>query len=130
MIGDAPVSEQTVTTIHRAIVKGSYLSETQRRPALIGERLAKLLQVGLDDSLVLLVQAADGSMGGEKYRVTGIFRSGSPELDRGLVYLLDRDARSLFALEGRQTEAVILLGSSHEVASARQELSAALEPAG
>lgn len=115
--GVDPAEERGVTSIHRAVIAGAYLSRKQKKPVLIGQRLAKVLQVGLGDDLVLLVQAADGSMGAEKYRITGIFRSGSPELDRGMVYLLRRDAQSLFALDGRVTEAVLLLSSSGKVAA-------------
>ena len=43
-----------------------------------------------------MVQAADGSLGAQLFRVAGIFRSGSPELDRGVVYVLRNDAQSYF----------------------------------
>ncbi len=126
IMGIEPAEERRVTTIHRAVVRGQYLDNKQKKPVLIGERLAKTLQIGLDDDLVLLVQAADGSMGAEKYRVTGIFRSGSPELDRGMVYLLRRDAQSLFVLDSRVTEAALLLTSSQNVAAVCSKLEASL----
>ena len=126
VVGVTPDEESRVTTVHRAVVEGEYLDPGQHKPALIGARLAKLLQLSLGDSLVVLVQAADGSMGGEKYKITGIFRSGSPDLDRGMVYLLLRDARSLFALEGRYTEATLLLNNSSGVAAAQATLTAHL----
>jgi len=130
IVGVDPEQEKTVTTIYRGVVKGKYLDPKDHQPVLIGERLAKLLQVKLGDSLVLLVQAADGSMGGEKYHISGIFRSGSPEIDRGMVYLLRRDAQSLFALEGRLTEAALLVSSSHEVDRYQQMLEAELAGSG
>ncbi len=122
VVGVDPEREPTVTTIHRAVVRGRYLERGRRKPCLIGERLAKTLQVDVGDSLVLLVQGADGSMGGEKYRVDGVFRSGAPELDRGVVYLLAEDAQELFVLPGRFTEAVILLDSSRRVDEAARIL--------
>lgn len=127
VVGVNPEEERSVTTIHRAVVEGEYLNPDARSPVLIGERLAKVLQVGLGENLVLLVQAADGSMGAEKYRITGIFRSGAPDLDRGIVYLLRNDAQYLFSLEGRISEAALLLPSSHEVDEYHQILSSALD---
>lgn len=131
IVGVDPEEEQTVTTIHNAVIEGQYLSNDQNSPVLIGERLAKVLQAELGESLVLLVQAADGSMGAEKYRITGIFRSGSPELDKGMVYLLRSDAQYLFSLDSRITEAALLLDSSQDVdeytSTLTKELSADVE---
>ena len=61
---------------------------------LIGERLAATLKATLGDKIVLLVQAADGSMGAQLFRVSGIFRSGAPDLDRGVAYIRRRTRRS------------------------------------
>ncbi len=126
IIGIVPEAERTVTTIHRAIIAGKFLEEGMSRPALIGERLAQSLGAGLDDKLVLMVQAADGSMGAQLYRVAGIFRSGSPELDRGAVYLLRKDAQTLFSLGEGVTEAALLLDSSEAVDEAQRFLTARL----
>jgi ABC-type lipoprotein release transport system permease subunit len=126
IVGIDPVQERTVTTVDRGVVKGEYLENEQERPILIGDRLATNLKADLEDKVVLMVQAADGSMGADLYRVVGIFRSGSPELDRGVAFLLRRDAQSLFSLEGRITEAVVLLASSRQVPAAQQALQATL----
>jgi ABC-type lipoprotein release transport system permease subunit len=126
IVGINPNQERTVTTIDRSIYEGEYLASGMKRPILMGDRLARVLRVEVGEKVVLLVQAADGSMGAEQYRVVGTFRSGSPELDRGVVYLLQHDAQSLFALEGRISEAVVLLNSSRDVPGAQQSLSGAL----
>lgn len=122
IVGIDPERERTVTTIDRAVVKGEYLSEGMARPILIGDRLAVNLKAGLDDKVVLLVQAADGSMGANLFRVVGIFRSGAPELDGGMAFVLRQDAQSLFSLQNRVTEAVILLDSSRAVPAAQATL--------
>lgn len=122
ILGVDPAQEQTVTTIQNAIVQGRYLSAAENRPILVGERLAKHLKVSLDDKVVLLVQAADGSMGAQLFRVGGIFRSGSPEMDEGVVFVLRSDAQNLFSLGGRVTEAALLLDSSRQVPADLQML--------
>jgi putative ABC transport system permease protein len=126
IVGIDPARERTVTTIDRGIVKGEYLREGMARPILIGDRLAVNLKADLDDKVVLLVQAADGSMGADLFRVVGIFRSGSPELDGGMAFILRQDAQSLFSLQNRVTEAVILLDSSRAVPAAQAALQAKL----
>ncbi len=129
ILGIDPTREPTVTAIRQAVVQGSYLRGDDERPLLVGERLAATLRVALGDKVVLLVQAADGSMGAQLFRLTGIFRSGAPELDRGVAYILLKDAQALFALDDRVTEAVVLLDSSAAVPVARRSLDTALSSA-
>jgi putative ABC transport system permease protein len=124
--GIDPARERTVTTVNRGMVKGEYLREGMARPILIGDRLALNLKADLDDKVVLLVQAADGSMGADLFRVAGIFRSGSPELDGGMAFVLREDAQALFSLQKRITEAAILLNSSRAVPAAQEALQSKL----
>lgn len=126
IIGVDPAAERTVTTIYRAVIAGKFLDRSTTRPIVIGERLAQTLAGRPNDKIVLMVQAADGSMGAQLFRVAGIFRSGSPELDRGVVYLLRGDAQALFSLGNGLTEAALLLDSSASVPEALRYLKAQL----
>lgn len=126
IVGIVPDAERSVTTIDRAVIAGEFLDDRMSRPVLIGERLSQALGARLNDKVVLVVQAADGSMGAQLFRVAGIFRSGSPDLDRGVVYLLRKDAQSLFSLADGVTEAALLLNSSESVAEAQQFLTGRL----
>ncbi len=126
IVGIDPAMERKVTTIDRGIVKGQYLREGEVRPILIGDRLAVNLKADVGDKVVLLAQAADGSMGANLFRVAGIFRSGAPELDRGMAFILRQDAQALFSLQNRETEAVVLLNSSLAVPAAQQALQSKL----
>ena len=129
IVGIDSAREATVTTIRNAVVEGAYLEGQGVRPLLVGDRLAVTLRAKLGDKVVLLVQAADGSMGAQLFRLTGIFRSGAPELDRGVAYIRLEDAQELFALGNRVTEAVVLLDSSASVPAAQRSLQAALSGA-
>jgi putative ABC transport system permease protein len=129
ILGVDPAQERTVTSIQRAIVQGQYLAEGMQRPILLGDRLASRLKVALGDKVVLMVQAADGSIGAQLFRVAGVFRSGAPEMDEGVVFILRPDAQNLFALGNRVIEAALLLGSSRQVppalATLKKDLSGA-----
>jgi putative ABC transport system permease protein len=126
ILGVDPDQEQTVTTIQNAIVQGRYLSDSKQRPIMLGERLATHLKVSLNDKVVLLVQAADGSMGAQLFRLAGVFRSGSPEMDQGTVFILRSDAQNLLSLGDRITEAALLLNSSRQVGPDLEMLKASL----
>jgi len=130
IVGVNPDEESSVTTIRQAVIEGGYLDGDEERPILIGDRLATTRKASLRDKVVLLVQAADGSMGAQLFRVTGIFRSGSPDLDRNVAYMRRADAQDLFALGDRVTEAVVLLDSSAEVDASRSELGSDLSDGG
>jgi putative ABC transport system permease protein len=122
IFGVDPAQEKTVTMIQHAIIQGRYLAKEEGRPILLGDRLAAHLKVSLDDKVVLMVQAADGSLGAQLFRVDGIFRSGSPEMDGGVVFILRSDAQSLLSLSDRITEVALLLGSSRQVPAVLQVL--------
>jgi putative ABC transport system permease protein len=115
VIGIDPRAEESVTTIHRAVVDGKYPDSDKGRWILFGEKLARTLGARLDDKIVLLVQAADGTMQAQLFRVCGLFRSGSPDLDRSVVFIGRADAQSLFAIGNGVNEAALLLDSSAAV---------------
>jgi putative ABC transport system permease protein len=54
---------------------------------VLGAELARKLRAAPGSVVVLVAPAADGSMGNALYTVTGIFRTGLPELDGGLTVL-------------------------------------------
>jgi ABC-type lipoprotein release transport system permease subunit len=63
IVGIVPRAERSVTNIERAVIAGSFLDEGMSRPVLIGERLSQSLGARMNGKVVLMVQAADGSMG-------------------------------------------------------------------
>lgn len=87
--GIDPEREPRVTRIKNSLVEGEFLEAEKDgqcgRNAYISQALAKLLNVGLGEKIVILAQATDGSMGNDLFRVKGLFASGSPEYDKGVV---------------------------------------------
>ena len=65
---------------------------------LLGKKLAKTLKAKLGDEMVILTMAADGSMGNEVFKVTGILKNLSEDIDRTMV-IMDRSSYNrLFSL--------------------------------
>ena len=122
LVGIEPIREKSVTMIYRAVTEGNYLDPGSTRPILIGDRMSRSLKAALDSKIVIMVQAADGSMGAQLFRVQGIFHSGSPVLDRSVAYILRRDAQVLYGLDDHVTEAALLLRSSDDVERAKAAL--------
>jgi ABC-type lipoprotein release transport system permease subunit len=66
---------------------------------VIGGEMARQLNVWLGDEVILVVPAADGSMGNDLYTVTGVFNSGLTELDASYALLPLGSLQALLVLE-------------------------------
>lgn len=71
--------EPTVTRLDRSIIRGRYLEEDNE--IIMGVDAASALGLSPGDDLVLLVQAADGSIGADRFMVVGIFETGIKRID-------------------------------------------------
>jgi len=75
-----------VTRLKSKIVAGEY-SQDSSQTILIAEGLAKRLQTGIGDTVILLGQGYYGATAAGKYAVGGILHFGSPELNDQVVFL-------------------------------------------
>ncbi|MGC9314867.1 MAG: ABC transporter permease, partial [bacterium] len=116
IFGIHPVHETRTLNFESQVEAGEMLSDTPSKSVLIGKGLAKLLEASVGDSLVIVSQAADGSIANDIYRITGITSSGNEVADRSTVYLDIRDAQELFVLENRAHELVFVVDNTDKVA--------------
>lgn len=103
MIGVDPQREAAATPIASAIAAGRWLAAqppdlAEPREAVLGAGLARQLQVGPGDELVVFLEAADGSLGNEVIVVVGTAVTGNSQIDRGALYLHLDDAQYIAAL--------------------------------
>jgi putative ABC transport system permease protein len=89
------------------MVASGRLPDAGRAEALVGERFAEQLGVGVGDSLTLLAQTAYRSLGGLRVAVVGIAHTGVAYLDASLVVVPLGQAQLLLDLEGGATELVV-----------------------
>lgn len=108
IMGIDPQLERDLTPIAGEITRGDYLAKDEEG-ALVGEGLLQNLDGELGDSLALITQTRRGTLGAARFKVKGVFRTGVPALDEGLVYLHLEGAQRLFAFEGRLTMLVLEL---------------------
>ncbi len=98
---DIAKTEQVKSTVK----EGQYLSSPEdvscdRKEILISRRLAKNLDIRLDEKLVALAQAADGTTGNELFKVVGIFDTGSDDFDAMTVFADIHCAQKIGAING------------------------------
>jgi len=87
LMGIVPEQEPKITILNRQIIKGSYLTAQKPKGVVMGDTLASTIGIDLGTEVVLLTQAADGSIGNDVYSVVGIFHTGLDAVDRGLVLM-------------------------------------------
>ena len=102
LLGVVPGQEAKVTVLDTKIVKGSYLTELTPKRVVVGDKLAGVIGVQVGSEIVLLTQAADGSMGNDLYTVGGIVHTGLDAMDRGLVIMPLSSLQELSALTPRE----------------------------
>jgi ABC-type lipoprotein release transport system permease subunit len=97
------------------------------REIFIGRSMADLLGVEVGEEVVLVAPAADGSLGNDLYRVSGVFRTGMAVLDRSLSILPIGSLQELMALpENRVHEIAASVEDPWAAAALGDSLAAAL----
>jgi putative ABC transport system permease protein len=109
--GVDPAREAPVAFLPEKLVEGRFLEPGDRLEAFVGAGVAERLRVELGSRLVLMAQGAGGELESQLVMVTGIFRSGIPEVDRGVVQLPLATAREWLGLGGDATSVNVILAS-------------------
>lgn len=110
IIGIDPEKESMVTALNSKVVEGSYL-EPSDKAVLVTEGLASYLRLGVNDTLVVIGQGYHGVSAAGKYPIRGLIKFGSPDLNKGLVYLPLSESQWLFGAENKLTALVLQLNN-------------------
>jgi ABC-type lipoprotein release transport system permease subunit len=94
--GVEPASERTTFDMAQHLQEGRFLSETTQRGVVLGQKLARSLQAQIGSEIVVVVQAADGSLGNDLYTVTGILKAAGDSIDRNAALIHAADFVELF----------------------------------
>lgn len=118
--GIVPEKEHLITALKEKLVAGTFL-EIEDQALLLSAGLAEQLQVGVNDSLVLIGQGYHGAMAVGNYRIKGILKFGSPQLNDQAVFLPLPLAQDFFGAQDIITTYVLSITSSNklEVITAR-----------
>ncbi|MDE2753692.1 MAG: ABC transporter permease, partial [Gemmatimonadota bacterium] len=110
-----------VSVVYDRVAQGSWLDPSDPAGVVIGGRLARTLDVGLGNELVLLSQATDGSIANGLYQVRGILAPFSEATDRGGVFLVRQAFLDFFVLPGGAHQVVVrnTEGQALEVSAAQ-----------
>ena len=112
-------NEATVTQVHKHVMQGQWLSDSDPMGVVIGRKLARTLGVRPGNEVIIIGQATDGSMANDLYTVRGILKSIGEEVDRAGFFMVERSFREL----------MVLPEGAHEIAVMRPDRSSDLESA-
>jgi ABC-type lipoprotein release transport system permease subunit len=116
VMGIDAVQEDKMNGLAGKVVQGKYFNNNPGQGILIGDGLAKYLQLHLGDTLVLLGQGYHGSTAAGQYPIQGIFHYPLDEMNNTMVFLSLPDAQLLFGAEQRLTSISIMLKQPGDIA--------------
>ena len=96
--GIDPETEKQVVLLQNHVFSGTWLTTTGSKQVVLGNQLARILDVQPGSEIVLVGQAADGSMANDLFTVQGVLKSVGQGIDRGGLIMGDKDFREFFAL--------------------------------
>lgn len=127
LLGVEPEREATHSRLLQ-VSQGRPFSAKPAHEVVVGEALAKRLRIGAGDELVLLSQAADGSLANDLFRVVGVSKGGgTTEVGGAVVFLQLHDAQDFFALGSGVHQVVVNLPKGGQPKQAAARLRAALD---
>ena len=125
--GIDPGKENATTHFDKKIIEGRPFSADPSHEAIIGKGLAEILNADLGNEIVIISQAADGSIANDLYTIVGIFSSGDDFSDRMAFYLHLRDAQELLVLNSRIHEIAVAVDKLSHVSDAAKSIRSNLD---
>jgi len=116
--GVVPGIEAASSPLAQDMVEGAYLEKDDKSKVVIGALLAERLNLALGKKLVIATNDINGDLVERLYRVKGIFKTGTDEIDGALVQMRIGSARTLFNLpEGSATQLGVVLKDLQRLSS-------------
>ena len=128
MIGVDVARDHKVSRVDREVDRGKWLDPADEKGVVIGRRLAKSLGLEPGGEILLLTNAADGSMANELYKVRGVLRGMGDAVDRGGVFMNAPAWRSLLVVPDGVHQIIVRRPANVDLPTARAQV-AALAPA-
>jgi putative ABC transport system permease protein len=126
LIGMDPDREERATGFNKNLLHGKPLSNKSSHQALLGKGLAQILEAKTGSEVVVLTQAADGSIANDVYKVSGIVDTGDETADRTGLYLNLADAQQFLVIDDDVHEIVVTVYDLKDVGEITREIRSSL----
>lgn len=122
IIGIDPASEKGVTTFMDRIDQGKFFNSDSSDQIVLGYKLLENLNAKVGDTVVILAQAYDGTLGNEKFKIVGTARMGTSEFDAMSVFVGLSTLQNLLDMGNRINVIALSIGGLDEIQSVKQNL--------
>jgi putative ABC transport system permease protein len=127
VIGIEPEVDDKIIQLESKIINGNYLNGNDDTSVLIPLGLAKRLDLGVNDTILILGQGYQSTTAAGKFLIKGILKFGSPELNDGMLFMALNQAQNLYSAEKRLTSLVIGIINPNELEKIRATLKNTLD---
>lgn len=125
IVGIDPQKENDITGLKSKLTEGSYLKNSDSA-VLVSEGLAGRLKLIPGDTIVLISQGYHGATAAGKYRIQGILKFGSPDLNDKALFMPLPLAQDFFSAYGMITSYVLSLKNPKLLEQAAQSIRSAI----
>lgn len=127
LIGIDPENEKLTTTINQKVELGRFLNNEISNEVVLGNSIAKILGAKIDDQLIFMTQAADGSMANDSFKVVGILNESSDAMEARNIYLHYKYAQDFLMLGNRIHELVVSLNHYEDAHAFSKKLQSVIQ---
>ena len=124
--GIEPALEQPISLLAENMRAGRFLQPNDGDAIIIGQGLANLMDLNIDDRVTLLGKSKNETMRQRTMTVVGIFDLGMEDAEKGMVFMTLPEAQSLYNLRDQATEVTLTLDSTGQEDAVLPVLRAAL----
>ena len=121
IVGTDPVKENNLTKLKTKIIEGDYFSENDDG-VIIAEGVKQLLKTKVGDTLTLISQGYHGVNAAGMYKIKGIVRFTSPDLNKRMIYMDLAQAQTFFDAPGMVSTVALKLDSKNHMKSVQKAL--------
>ena len=127
VIGTDPATEDRMTRLSEKVVEGQYLS-SDTRGVMIAQGLADFLELGINDTLIMIGQGYHGASAVNQYPITAIVRFSNPVQNENTVYAPLELIRGFVSAPEFSTALVLSIDELKNMQAVKAKLKAALGP--
>jgi ABC-type lipoprotein release transport system permease subunit len=125
IVGVDPDTEPSTNRFARNVSQGRYLQQSDTGAVVIGQAIADRLIAGLEDEILATAVGKSGDIESALFRIVGIVRTGSDEIDATICQIVLADVERLTGLSGAG-EVTLILEDSERADAAKAALSRTL----
>jgi ABC-type lipoprotein release transport system permease subunit len=103
VVGVDPAQESRVSSLSSLIHAGRFLRPGDSDAAILGDTLARNLDLKVGDEVTVLGEGRDGSVAADVLHVVGLYHTGVPDLDRSIMEMPLARAEETFGMQGAVT---------------------------